>query len=102
MNIQFHLTNLCNLRCKHCYQGEYNPEMISLSDFKAILDKTRDFFSLIGDPLYSIALTGGEPLCVPHFEDYLFSAVESMVLMSEMKRSILLAYFLAMVSVKNS
>ena len=85
MNIQFHLTNLCNLRCKHCYQGEYNPEMISLSDFKAILDKTRDFFGSIGDPLHSIALTGGEPLCVPHFEDYLFCAdsyVKSLIVMS--------------------
>ena len=74
MNIQFHLTNSCNLRCKHCYQGAYNPEHISLEQFNLVMRKTCDFFASIGDPVYTLLLTGGEPLCVPAFEDYLFSA----------------------------
>ena len=74
MNIQFHLTNACNLRCRHCYQGEYDREIISLSDFLLILDKTKKFFDLIGDPIYSLALTGGEPLTVPAFDKYFLIA----------------------------
>ena len=74
MNIQFHLTNACNLRCKHCYQGEYDREIISLSDFLVILEKTKKFFDLIGDPIYSLALTGGEPLIVPGFDEYFLQA----------------------------
>lgn len=74
MNIQFHLTNACNLRCRHCYQGEYDAEIISLLDFDTVLRKTRDFFASIGDPLYSVALTGGEPMCVPGIEDYFLCA----------------------------
>ena len=74
MNIQFHLTNACNLRCKHCYQGEYNPETISLLDFKNILEKTKVFFDSIGDPVYAINITGGEPMCVPDIGQYLLEA----------------------------
>ena len=74
MNIQFHLTNACNLRCRHCYQGEYDREIISLSDFLLILEKTKKFFDLIGDPIYSLALTGGEPLTVPAFDKYFLIA----------------------------
>lgn len=33
MNIQFHMTNRCNLCCKHCYHGKYTQETISLGDF---------------------------------------------------------------------
>ena len=74
MNIQFHLTNACNLRCKHCYQGEYNPETISLLDFKNILKKTKVFFDSIGDSVYAINITGGEPMCVPDIGQYLLEA----------------------------
>lgn len=74
MNIQFHLTNKCNLRCKHCYQDGYNEEIISLSNFEIILKKTRSFFESIGSPLGMLALTGGEPLCVPGILDYVHTS----------------------------
>ena len=74
MNIQFHLTNICNLRCKHCYQECYSGRFISFDDFCLIIKKTQQFFSSIGDPLHSLALTGGEPLTVPGFSKYLLYA----------------------------
>ena len=74
MNIQFHLTNACNLRCKHCYQGEYSSTTISLSDFSSILEKTKKFFDSIEDPIYVMNITGGEPMCVPHIGYYLLEA----------------------------
>lgn len=71
MNVQFHLTNACNLRCKHCYQGAYNPEYLSFENFKLILNKTKAFFGDIGEDFYRIGITGGEPLCVPGIVDYI-------------------------------
>ena len=74
MNIQFHITNECNLRCKHCYHGKYTAEYLPLKDFETILAKTKDFMEKTGDFPDSIALTGGEPLTVPNIEDYVRSA----------------------------
>lgn len=85
MNIQFHLTNSCNLRCKHCYQGEYDKQIISLDDFTYILDKTKKFFESINDSFYSVSLTGGEPLIIPDIDKYILTAdsfCESIVLLS--------------------
>lgn len=74
MNIQFHLTNMCNLRCKHCYQGEYNPEVISLENFEIVLKKTGDFFNSLNDPIHYLSLTGGDPLCIPNLKEYMLMA----------------------------
>jgi radical SAM protein with 4Fe4S-binding SPASM domain len=59
---QWHITNKCNLRCSHCYQGSYTDQSdLSLDDLKKIADK---IFSIMkkwhkkGD----ISITGGEPL----------------------------------------
>ena len=71
MNIQFHLTNECNLRCKHCYHGGYTSEHISLEDFKIILEKTNSFLKKIKDTPNRIALTGGEPLIIPDIDNYI-------------------------------
>ena len=74
MNIQFHITNECNLRCKHCYHGKYTPECISLENFELMLQKTVDFMKKTGDEPFSISLTGGEPMTIPNIEDYLSKA----------------------------
>ncbi|PMQ00778.1 MAG: radical SAM/SPASM domain-containing protein [Dictyoglomus sp. NZ13-RE01] len=65
---QWHITDLCNLRCKHCYQENFSKERdlspdilrIILSDIENTL-KSLDFDSL------SINITGGEPLISPLF-----------------------------------
>ena len=63
--LQWHITHRCNLRCRHCYQDDFQSEM-SLEDLLAVLDKYERFLkerNLTGH----INLTGGEPLASPYF-----------------------------------
>jgi len=58
--IQWHFIESCNLRCKHCYQNEYNcPDLTrnELLEIATIIDKTLEKWGKIG----RISLTGGEP-----------------------------------------
>ncbi len=67
--IQWHITYLCNLRCKHCYQEEYNNHM-KKEDFYLILDRIVKFLS--DKNLYpQINLTGGEPLLHPNIFEFI-------------------------------
>ena len=70
MNIQFHLTNACNLRCKHCYQNEYDNSVISLYDFEKILSDTWQYFDNRNNCTFLLALTGGEPFVIDDFYKY--------------------------------
>lgn len=73
--LQWHVTDLCNLSCKHCYQdgAESNP---SLSE---LLDVLRQFYDLLaflrnvsGTAIRGhINLTGGEPFLNSSFMDLL-------------------------------
>ncbi|RPI35433.1 MAG: radical SAM protein [Nitrospiraceae bacterium] len=64
--IQLHLTERCNLRCRHCYQtGELSDEM-SLSEIKALIDEVSDMlrdwsenYNIAFAPSFNV--TGGEP-----------------------------------------
>ncbi len=63
---QWHITDLCNLRCKHCYQNKFDKER----DLPLIfLDKiTKDIVNALKKNNYSslkINITGGEPLISP-------------------------------------
>lgn len=59
---QWHITDQCNLRCTHCYQGTYTANSeLSLLDLKVVADgifKTLSKWNKKGD----ISITGGEPL----------------------------------------
>ncbi|MBC7194574.1 MAG: radical SAM protein [Caldisericia bacterium] len=56
---QWHITDFCNLRCKHCYQDRFDKEKeLSLEKIKFIIDKISN--SLL-DRKISVNLTGGEP-----------------------------------------
>lgn len=70
MAIQFHLTNKCNLRCKHCYQGNYQGITMSLDDFKLSLDRILPYHNQ-NIPTSQIAITGGEPFIIPNILDYI-------------------------------
>ena len=70
--IQLDITNLCNLRCVHCYHPHHKNEgAISLDDWKAIL---LQYKALITKMHYraSVVICGGEPLTSP----YLFPLLE--------------------------
>lgn len=58
---QWHITNKCNLRCKHCYQSDYSNEAeSSFEELKFIADKINDTL-ITWRKDGRIAITGGEP-----------------------------------------
>ncbi|MCX6090462.1 MAG: radical SAM protein [Candidatus Atribacteria bacterium] len=59
-NFQWHITDRCNLRCRHCYQSEYRQK----PDEKTVLRIAEKVCSELKDRSYTtcINLTGGEPL----------------------------------------
>lgn len=64
--VQWHLTERCNLRCRHCYQGRKKPDEMSVLELKQEIDGVREMFEAWEEE-YKIALspsihfTGGEP-----------------------------------------
>ena len=69
--IQWHITNFCNLRCKHCYQDDFSKRkdldrtgLIAVSD--NILAALKSW-----DRTACVHLTGGEPLLKPELFDLL-------------------------------
>jgi len=61
--IVWNFTNMCNLRCKHCYQNadEPLPDELTLEEKLAVVDQ------LDRADVPAIAFSGGEPLIHPHF-----------------------------------
>jgi GTP 3',8-cyclase len=61
--VQLEITDLCNLRCRHCYRFDIEnmPASIDLSDedVNLIIEK------LLEARIYSLVITGGEPLIRP-------------------------------------
>ncbi|PEJ11752.1 hypothetical protein CN684_00190 [Bacillus wiedmannii] len=57
-NLQFHLTNRCNLRCTHCYMnsGIAHYDEISLKEWKEIINQASQRYDS-----WFLTLTGGEP-----------------------------------------
>jgi len=59
-HIQWHITDFCNLRCRHCYQGNFTPEKnIPFEKLKEIVNNMKDFLKEKNRKLV-IDLTGGE------------------------------------------
>jgi len=73
---QWHLTERCNLRCRHCYQeGRLGPEM-PLEEIRAVIGEIsqmlaawQEAYDLEFTPSFNI--TGGEPFLRPDFPDIL-------------------------------
>jgi radical SAM protein with 4Fe4S-binding SPASM domain len=63
--VQWHITNFCNLRCKHCYQEDFSKANdLDWSGLKRISDNI--LTTVHGwNKTASIHLTGGEPLLKP-------------------------------------
>ncbi|MEW6376074.1 MAG: radical SAM protein [Thermodesulfobacteriota bacterium] len=61
-HIQWHITNLCNLRCKHCYQEDFSKS--SDLDWPGIKRVSDHLFTTLKqwEKTACIHLTGGEPL----------------------------------------
>ncbi len=61
-HIQWHITNLCNLRCQHCYQDDFSEERDL--DWRGLKGVAQNILTTLHDweQIASIHLTGGEPL----------------------------------------
>jgi radical SAM protein with 4Fe4S-binding SPASM domain len=62
--LQWHLTDRCNLRCRHCYRDE-QKEDLNLEALRTILHRYADFLGYLGKP-GRVQFCGGEPLLSPH------------------------------------
>lgn len=87
--IQWHLTERCNLRCKHCYQTDRKAEEMSFPEIKEILDEISDTINVWKDTYdigYSTSfnVTGGEP----------FLRYDILTILSEIKNRGFSAYLL--------
>lgn len=65
--IQWHLTERCNLSCRHCYQDEPRAGELSLSEIKDGIAEISEMFEAWADSYKvsfspSFNITGGEPL----------------------------------------
>jgi MoaA/NifB/PqqE/SkfB family radical SAM enzyme len=73
-HFQWHITNLCNLHCEHCYQEDFSMERdLDWSGLKKISDNLLDTLKE-WDQDACIHVTGGEPLLKPelfHLLDHL-------------------------------
>lgn len=65
---QWHLTDRCNRRCRHCYQNEHEQSLseASASDRLKMADA---IFAAMPDEPVTVNLTGGEPLLMPDLTD---------------------------------
>ena len=63
--IQWHITNLCNLRCRHCYQDDFSKKNdLDWAGLKKVCDNLLNTMK-VWDKTACIHLTGGEPLLKP-------------------------------------
>lgn len=65
--VQWHITDICNLRCKHCYREEQQKDL-SLAENIKIFEN----FSRLPKKLWKkidISLTGGEALLYPYIKE---------------------------------
>lgn len=65
-HVQLHLTDKCNLKCKHCYEGE--RKKIDEWEYDELLDvvKKLDTAFVKWNADGEISLVGGEPVMYPH------------------------------------
>jgi len=70
-HIQWHITERCNLRCKHCYQDTFDSRHdLSPEDAKEVLANLFTFLEET-DRRLTVDITGGEPFLFPSFYEIL-------------------------------
>ncbi|MFN3699784.1 MAG: radical SAM protein, partial [Dictyoglomus sp.] len=65
-SFQWHITDFCNLRCKHCYQNAFDRRNeLDYSNLVNILYNITNSLKKLNINYLSINLTGGEPFLFP-------------------------------------
>jgi radical SAM protein with 4Fe4S-binding SPASM domain len=77
--VQWHLTERCNLRCRHCYQEGQSHDELSLTEILRTIDEIAEMITTWSDSYGvsfspSFTVTGGEPF----LRDDLFGILEAM------------------------
>jgi len=76
-HIQWHITDLCNLRCRHCYQDIFSAKNdLSFSDMEKIFFNIEGFVKSLKKKLV-LDLTGGEPFLHKDWKKLLSLASDS-------------------------
>ncbi len=73
-HLQWHITERCNLHCKHCYQNpDFIKQELSFLQLKEILEKFLEQIKKWNIPKerVRISVTGGEPMIRKDFFDFL-------------------------------
>lgn len=85
--LQWHITERCNLRCKHCYQNDYETNELDYSVLLQFLEQFANFIISLSKqkkqkiPAH-ITITGGEPFIRDDFIDLLEEFAQSRLLFS--------------------
>lgn len=75
--MQWHVTERCNWRCKHCYQDDYNTPELNFKDLLKVIDQFKDLLEQYrrdidsADMIGRINVSGGEPFIREDFLDLL-------------------------------
>ena len=66
MALQIHLTDACNIRCRHCYHNEdHTYTYMTEEQFDYVLSKTADYMRANGFAPGQVFFCGGEPTLSP-------------------------------------
>ena len=75
--LQWHLTNRCNLHCRHCYQQSFSGQEPDGLEINHVIDQFKDLLAKLGKNMPAgriaghINVTGGEPFLRRDFFDIL-------------------------------
>lgn len=72
--LQWHITQACDLRCRHCYDRSPRPT-VKLQHGLRLLDQMADFCEQRHVP-GQVSFSGGNPFLHPHFEELYAAALE--------------------------
>ena len=73
--LQWHLTNACPERCRHCYDRSA-PAPLGLAQAQDVLRQLKEFCDH-QDVAGGVCFTGGDPLLYPHFFEVYRATVEA-------------------------
>ena len=88
LKLQWKITNKCNLKCKHCYEGDKNKEEMSAEEIADVFKK------LIKSNLLSLTITGGEALLIENLATYVSECLREKIYVRIFTNGLLLDKFI--------